>query len=127
MLWSLPLLKSRMRHRKVGKILGRPKAQRESLRKNLATSVILYEKVVTTQAKAKWIRSSVEKAITWGKKPTLANRRQLMRFFPTEAPVKKILDVIAPRYASRPGGYTRLIKQGARVNDGSSMVQIELV
>jgi len=116
-----------MRHRNKGIILGRKKAPREALLRNLAASVILYEKVKTTEAKAKAIRPLVEKAITAGKKPTLAARRNLMKFFYTEHPVKKILEVLGPRYMSRPGGYTRIVKIGHRKNDGADMVQIELV
>jgi len=116
-----------MRHRKKGTILDRKKAPREALLRNLAASVILHEKVKTTEAKAKAVRPLVEKAITRGKKPTLAARRNLMKFFYTEHPVKKILEVLGPRYASRPGGYTRIVKIGHRKNDGADMVQIELV
>lgn len=116
-----------MRHRNKGIILGRKKAPREALLRNLVASVILYEKVKTTEAKAKAIRPLVEKAITTGKKPTLAARRNLMKFFYTEHPVKKILEVLGPRYMSRPGGYTRIVKIGHRKNDGADMVQIELV
>ena len=79
-----------MRHRKKGTILGREKAPREALLRNLAASVILYEKVKTTEAKAKAVKSLVEKAITSGKKPTLASRRKLMSFFYTDHPVQKI-------------------------------------
>lgn len=116
-----------MRHRKKGTILGREKAPREALLRNLAASVILYEKVKTTQAKAKAVKSLVEKAITSGKSPTLASRRKLMSFFYTEHPVKKIFEVLGPRYQDRAGGYTRIVKIGARKNDGAEMVQIELV
>ena len=116
-----------MRHRKKGTILGREKAPREALLRNLATSVILYEKVKTTEAKAKAVKPLVEKAITSGKKPTIASRRKLMSFFYTEHPVKKIFEVLGPRYQSRAGGYTRIVKIGARKNDGAEMVQIELV
>lgn len=116
-----------MRHRKKGTILDRKKAPREALLRNLAASVILYEKVRTTEAKAKAVRPLVEKAITDGKKNTLAARRKLMKFFYTEHAVKKILEVLGPRYLERPGGYTRIVKVGHRKNDGADMVQIELV
>jgi large subunit ribosomal protein L17 len=116
-----------MRHRKAGKILGRKKAPREALLRNLATSVILYEKIKTTEAKAKAVKPLVEKAITRGKTPTLASRRLLMKFFYTDHPVKKILEVLGPRYMERKGGYTRIIKLGARQGDGAAMVQLELV
>ncbi|OGL66501.1 50S ribosomal protein L17 [Candidatus Uhrbacteria bacterium RIFCSPHIGHO2_01_FULL_63_20] len=116
-----------MRHRKKGVILGREKASREALLRNLAASVILYEKVKTTEAKAKAVKPIVEKMITTGKTNTLASRRKLMAFFYTEHPVRKILEVVSPRYATRPGGYTRITKLGHRLNDAADMVQIELV
>ena len=116
-----------MRHRKQGKTLDRKAGPRSSLLRNLAASVILYEKVETTDAKARAVRSMVERAITTGKKPTLASRRSLMKVFYTEHPVKKILEVLAPRYATRAGGYTRIVKLGFRQNDGANVVMIELV
>jgi large subunit ribosomal protein L17 len=116
-----------MRHRKKGKTLGREKGPREALLRNLAASVILYEKVQTTEAKAKAVRPLVERAITAGKSSTLATRRNLMRTFYTEHPVRKILEVLGPRYAERQGGYTRIVKLGHRQNDAADMVQIELV
>ncbi|TAK03749.1 50S ribosomal protein L17 [Patescibacteria group bacterium] len=116
-----------MRHRKKGAILGREKAPREAMLRNLAASVILYEKVKTTEAKAKAVKPIVEKMITTGKRNTLAARRALLSFFYTENAVKKILEVVSPRYATRPGGYTRIVKLGHRANDAADMVQIELV
>jgi large subunit ribosomal protein L17 len=116
-----------MRHRQKGTILDRKKAPREALLRNLAASVILYEKVKTTEAKAKAVRPLVEKAITTGKNPTLTSRRKLMKFFYTDHPIKKIFEVLGPRYKERPGGYTRIVKIGHRKNDGADMVQIELV
>ena len=116
-----------MRHRKKKTILGREKAPREALLRNLAASVILYEKVTTTQAKAKAVKPLIEKAITAGKEQTLGNRRRLLSFFYTDHPVNKIFDVLAPRYQNRPGGFTRIVRLGHRKNDGADMVQIELV
>ncbi len=116
-----------MRHRKVGKILSRPAASRNAMLRNLAASIVLHEKVKTTEAKAKTVRPLVERAITTGKKPTLASRRKLLAFFYTEHPVNKILEVLGPRYAERKGGYTRIIKLGSRKNDGADVVRIELV
>jgi len=107
--------------------LDRKKAPREAMLRNLATSVILYEKVKTTNAKAKVVRSLVEKTITIGKTPSLASRRKLLTFFYTEQPVNKIFEVLGPKYKERPGGYTRITKIGPRKNDGAQMVQIELV
>lgn len=116
-----------MRHRNKVKKLDRTKAPREALLRHLATSVILYEKIQTTAAKAKVVRPLVERAITSGKVPTLAHRRQLMKLFYTEHPIKKLFEVLGPRYQMRPGGYTRIIKIGSRQGDGAEMVQIELV
>ncbi len=116
-----------MRHRKVGRTLGRKKAPREAMLRNLAASIIIHEKVKTTEAKAKEVRTIVERAITRGKKPTLAARRLLLKQFYTEHPVNKILEVLGPRYATRPGGYTRIVKVGPRKGDGAEIVQIELV
>jgi large subunit ribosomal protein L17 len=116
-----------MRHRKSGTILDRKKAPREALLRNLATSVILYEKVTTTEAKAKAVRPLVERSITTGKDNSLAARRKLLKTFYTENTVNKILEVIGPRYKTRKGGYTRIVKLGPRKGDGAAMVQIELV
>ena len=116
-----------MRHRNKGVILDRAKAPREALLRNLAADVVLHERVTTTAAKAKAVKPLVEKAITRGKTPTLASRRALMKFFYTNNPVEKILEVLGPRYATRPGGYTRIVKIGPRKGDGAEMVQIELV
>ncbi len=116
-----------MRHRKTGKILARKKAPREALLRNLASSIVIYEKVKTTEAKAKAVRPFVERAITSGKSSALSVRRNLLKFFYTEQVVSKILDELGPRYKERPGGYTRIVKLGVRKGDGAQMVQIELV
>ena len=116
-----------MRHRNKGKTLGRTKAPREALLRNLAASIVLYEKVQTTEAKAKLVRPLVEKMITKGKEPTLAARRELHSFFYTEQPVKKILEVLGPKYKTRPGGYTRITRLRTRQGDAAKVVQIELV
>jgi large subunit ribosomal protein L17 len=116
-----------MRHRKATTTLGRKKESREAMLRNLATSVVLYEKVKTTKAKAKAVRPLVEKMITLGKKGTLASRRKALKFFYIENPVKKIFEELAPRYKDRNGGYTRITKLGFRQGDAAEMVQIELV
>lgn len=115
-----------MRHRNSGKVLDRKKGPREALLKGLATSVILHEKVKTTKAKAKAVRPIVEKLITAGKGGTLAARRRLAGTVGENA-TKKIMEVLAPRYKGRPGGYLRLTNLGRRVGDAAEMVQIELV
>lgn len=116
-----------MRHRKTTKTLGRSKSAREALLRDLATSVIVYEKIQTTQVKAKVARSLVEKLITTAKAGDLAARRKLISFFPTKQPVSKLMDVLGPKYKERNGGYTRIVKMGPRQGDGAEVVQLELV
>lgn len=116
-----------MRHRKTDSILSRPKASREAMLKNMVSSIVLYENVTTTLAKAKVVRSLVDKAITKGKKGDLAARRALIRDLPVKSAVDKVIDVLGPRYAERTGGYTRLTKVGRRLGDAAEMVRIELV
>jgi large subunit ribosomal protein L17 len=116
-----------MRHRNKGRILSRNATGRKHLLANLAQSVILYEKIRTTEAKAKEVRPVVERMITTGKKPTLASRRLLLAKLPTEMAVKKVLEVLSPRYEKRAGGYTRISKIGPRQGDAAKMVILELV
>lgn len=116
-----------MRHRKTTKTLGRKATARKALLRDLATSVVVYESVKTTEAKAKAVRPVVERLITKAKKGDLAARRQLLSFFTTEQPVKKLMDVLGPRYEKRQGGYTRITKLGHRQGDGADIAQIELV
>lgn len=116
-----------MRHNKKGKIFGREKAPREAMLRNLAQSVILYEHVNTTLAKAKAVRPLVEKLITTGRSKTLNSRRALSRVLTIESAVNKILEELGPRYATRPGGYTRIIKLGQRQGDGAQIAQLQLV
>ena len=116
-----------MRHRRTGKTLDRSNGPRLALMRGLATQVVLYEHVNTTLAKAKAIRPLVEKLITRGRTKTLANRRELMKVLTVETAVNKILEELGPRYATRPGGYTRIIKLGARKGDGAEIAQIQLV
>lgn len=116
-----------MKHRVKGKKLDRKKEPRELMLKNLASSIIIYEKVKTTQAKAKAVRTLVEKAITTAIKGGLNARRELIALLPQKMAVKKAVEVLATRYKGRPGGYTRLIKLGGRQGDGAQITQIELV
>lgn len=116
-----------MRHRKNTVILDRKKGPREMMLKNLAASVLMYEKVKTTEAKAKAVRTLVERAITVSKKGDLTARRQLIKSLPQTLAVKKAMDVLGTRYKDRQGGYTRIVKLGNRAGDGASLVQIELV
>ena len=116
-----------MRHLKKKVTLDRKSGPRKALLKSLATSLILYEKIRTTAAKAKAVRPSVEKMITLAKNPTVQVRRELLRKLYVEKAVKKILEVLGPKYQSRKGGYTRTIKIGPREGDGANIVQIEFV
>ncbi len=116
-----------MKHRRVGKTLDRRSSARRALLRGLATSVILYEHCNTTLAKAKAVRPLVERLITKGKVKTLNSRRQLNAVLLSENAVNKILEELGPRYASRPGGYTRIIKLGTRQGDGAEIAQIQLV
>lgn len=116
-----------MRHRKKKKILDRKKEPREMMLRNLASSVLIYEKVKTTTAKAKAVRSLVEKMITVSKKGDLTARRRLIETLPQKMAVKKAMEVLGERYKDRNGGYTRIVKIGTRQGDGAEIAQIELV
>ncbi len=95
--------------------------------RNQITDLVRYGKIVTTEAKAREVRSIAEKVITLGKDGTLHARRRALRIVSDKDVVKKIFDELGPRYASRPGGYTRMIKLGSRHGDGARMAQLELV
>ena len=116
-----------MRHRIAGRKLGRPTAHRWALYRNLVADLVRYEKIVTTEAKAKEIRGLAEKVITLGKEGSLASRRRALAFVTDKKLVDKIFGELAPRYMERPGGYTRIIKVGRRVGDGARLAQIEMV
>ena len=116
-----------MRHKVAGRRLGRSSAHRIALFRNLVTDLLNYEKITSTEAKAKEIRGLAEKMITLGKKGGLTSRRQALAFILDEKIAAKVFNELAPRYAKRPGGYTRLIKLGPRPGDGAPMARIELV
>jgi len=115
-----------MRKRNKGRILSRPKNQREALLNTLATSLFLHGKIKTTEAKAKELRVVAEKMITRAKDNKISNRRILAKELSSKT-VKNLMDEIAPKYAERQGGYTRIIKMGPRKSDSARMVIIELV
>ena len=116
-----------MRHRKNKVTLSRVKSARESMFRTLVRDIVLHEGVNTTLAKAKAVKPLIERMITRGKVNTVAARRYLMTFFTKEAPVKKILEVLGPKYGARAGGYTRIVKLGQREGDAAPLVRIELV
>lgn len=116
-----------MRHRKKGKILDRKKEPRKMMLRNLASSVLIYEKVKTTEAKARAVKPLIEKAITIAKKGDLKSRRRLIELLSQKMAIKKCFEVLGARFNNRKGGYTRIVKLGARAGDNAKMVIIELV
>ncbi|MBM4451134.1 MAG: 50S ribosomal protein L17 [Chloroflexi bacterium] len=116
-----------MRHKLSGRKLSRPTSQRWALYRNLVTDLFRYEKIVTTEAKAKEVRSLAEKMITLGKEGSLASRRRVLAFVYNKKVVDKLFDELATRYAERAGGYTRIVKLGPRLGDGAHMAQLEMV
>ena len=116
-----------MRHRWTGRKLGRCSKHRRAMTRNLITSVLDEERVMTTLAKAKEVRRHVERVITLGKRGTLHARRQAAAILRTPAIVQKLMDTIGPRYAERPGGYTRIIQMPPRAGDAAPMAILELV
>jgi large subunit ribosomal protein L17 len=116
-----------MRHKISGRKFDRPSDQRRALFRMLVGDVLRHERLKTTEAKAKEVRPLVEKMVTLGKDGTVHARRQAMAYINDKDVVKKLFDEIAPRFAARPGGYTRIIKLGARLGDGAPMAQLELV
>lgn len=107
--------------------LGRDTGHRSAMLRNLATSLLKYERIETTEARAKEVNAIAEKMITLGKQGDLAARRNALAYILEEDVVTKLFDTIAPKYADRQGGYTRIIKKGPRRGDGAEMVLLELV
>lgn len=116
-----------MRHGNSGRRLGRTTSHREAMFRNLVTSFLNHEKITTTDAKAKEIRSVAEKMITLGKRGDLHALRQAASFIREKSVVTKLFTTIAPRYKDRSGGYTRIIKLGNRLGDAAPVSVIELV
>ena len=116
-----------MRHRVAGRKLQRTSAHRAAMFRNMAAALIKHEQISTTQAKAKELRPYVEKLVTLAKKGGLSNRRLAQARLMDETQLAKLFDVIAPRYAERSGGYTRIVKAGIRLSDAASIAIIEFV
>ena len=116
-----------MRHRKRTVKLGRTSAHRNELLANLVCALIDNKRIKTTLPKAKAARSLAEKMVTLGKKGTLASRRQAISALKQKDSVKELFDNIAPTFADRAGGYTRIVKLGRRISDSSEMVLLEWV
>ena len=116
-----------MRHRKDHRKLSRTREHRKALLRNLTTSLIQHERIETTVAKAKEARRMAERMITFAKRGDLAARRHVSRFVHGDDVVRKLFDTVAPWYADRNGGYTRIIKVGRRLGDAGQTALLELV
>ena len=116
-----------MRHQRSGKKLGRDSAHRRALYANLAGALIEHGRVRTTVAKAKAVRPIAEQMITLGRRGDLHARRQALAYLRSQDVVHKLFSDVAPRFAERNGGYTRVIKLGPRQGDAASMALLELV
>lgn len=116
-----------MRHGDKIKNLGRKKAHRDALLSNLACQLIQYKRIVTTTAKAKALRVYVEPLITKGKENTTHQRRVVFSYLQDKEAIKELFGTVAEKVSGRPGGYTRIIKLGARVGDNAETAMIELV
>jgi len=116
-----------MRHRNAHRKLQRTSSHRAAMFRNMAASLIKHEQITTTLAKAKEIRPYVEKLVTLGKKGGLSNRRLAHARLLDDAQLVKLFDTLAPRYATRAGGYIRIIKAGIRASDAASMAIVEFV
>ena len=116
-----------MRHGVVSRRFDRPTDQRLALFRGLVTDLLKHEQIRTTEAKAKAVRGMAEKMITLGKKGGVPNRRRVAGYVYDSDVVHKVFDELGPRYSTRPGGYTRIVKIGQRLGDGAPVVQLELV
>ena len=116
-----------MRHRNAGYKLGRNTSHRRALLRNLVTSILMEDRVVTTVTKAKAARPHVEKLITLGKRGDLHARRQAHAYLMTDDVVKRLFETVAPRYGDRQGGYLRIVRTGFQKGDGAEKAFIELL
>ena len=116
-----------MRHRKLGRRLGRDSSHRQAMFSNMAASLIKHEQIVTTLPKAKDLKRVMDKYITLAKRGDQNSRRLAISRIGDEAMVKKLFEVLAPRYKDRQGGYTRVLKAGFRYGDSAPRAVIELV
>jgi large subunit ribosomal protein L17 len=116
-----------VRHQRKGKKLGRDSAHRRALYANLAGALIEHGRIKTTEAKAKAVKPVAEKMITLGRRGDLAARRQALAYLRSQEVVHQLFAEVAPRFADRPGGYTRIVRLGPRFGDAAEMVYLELV
>ena len=116
-----------MRHQKTGRQLGRNSSHRKAMFANMAVSLLTHEQIRTTLPKAKELRRVTEPLITLAKKPTVANRRLAYARLRDRDAVSKLFDTLGPRFQDRPGGYTRILKCGARTGDNAPMAFVQLL
>src|SRR5918911_2763194 len=116
-----------MRHRRTGRKLGRDASHRKALYANLAGALIEHGRIKTTEAKAKEVRPIAEQMITLGRRGDLAARRRALAYLRSQETVHKLFAEIGPRFADRPGGYSRIVKLGPRPGDAAEMAYLELV
>jgi large subunit ribosomal protein L17 len=116
-----------MRHRNQGRKLGKTSSHRTAMFANMAAALIKHEQIKTTLPKAKELRPFVEKLVTLSRRNNLHARRQALSTIRDETQVKKLFEVLGPRYATRPGGYTRVLKAGFRYGDHAPMAVIEFI
>jgi large subunit ribosomal protein L17 len=116
-----------MRHRARGRQLSRTASHKRATMANLATSLLAHDRIVTTQAKAKELRPFVERLITLARRGGLHARRQVERRLKDRAVTGRLFKELGPRFAARPGGYTRIVKLGHRPGDGADLARIELL
>jgi len=116
-----------MQHNRAGRKLGRTTAHRKALFRNQLSSLITHERIQTTLPKAKDLRPLIEKMVTLGKRGGLHARRLVLKTIPEAPTVKKLFEEIAPRFQSRAGGYTRILKLGRRPGDGAEMAILEFI
>jgi large subunit ribosomal protein L17 len=116
-----------MKHQVVGRKLGRNPSHRKAMLRNIVTSLLEHERIVTTVPKAKEVRRIADKMITLGKRGDLHARRQVLSYIRTKDVVAKLFDDLSPQYADRQGGYTRIIRTGTRHGDAAPMAIVELV
>jgi large subunit ribosomal protein L17 len=116
-----------MKHNVAGRKLGRNPSHRKAMLRNIVTSLLEHERIVTTVPKAKEVRRIAEKMITLGKRGGLHARRQALSYIRTKDVVAKLFDDLSPQYADRQGGYTRIIRTGTRYGDAAPMAIVELV
>lgn len=116
-----------MRHQYKGRALNRPTDERKALIRSMMGSLIRYERITTTEARAKELRRHIEKLITTARRGDLHSRRLALSTLPDPPAIAKLFEMVAPRFKNRPGGYTRITRMGLRKGDGARVAQISFV